>query len=460
MAEIKQIKVPGITNPYDISAKYIQDGSGNNKSWSDITSLIDQGFDIKVLQSLPEANATSYSTYKKSIVLIPDSEDKETGAYIENVIIRSGTSGSYTYAWEPIGTTKVDLSGKVDKGVYTTSEATGNTGQGGEQQATVSGSITYTKAATITGSAGGATVEGSNFSFEGTKASFTLTQDYQPAGTVSKPNVNLGSATEITYVNGVKSTGGTATVLTGVTGNGTAEVVTAAIKGLSSATTTSTGAIKYVESFTHSGASLGTASTVAVLTGVTGDGSDTAIKTLGTGSFFNGATVTNGILSFNSGNAYNSVSASFTALKGVKANGTTNVVTGYPNFSGGAATPTTKYLSGTALAATDKTTVLTGVKGNGTATVILSSGLSTATFNNYTSAALANAPVFTGTTATLSVSGEYTPAGTIGGSQVIPGHTHSVGSSSVTATYSLKAAVSNHTHSLGNHTHSVDLSGE
>lgn len=90
---------------------------------------------------------------------------------------------------------------------------------------------------------------------------------------------------------------------------------------------------------------------------------------------------------------------------------------------------------------------------------------------------------FTGTAATLahadvavSVSGSYTPAGSIGGSQTIAAHshsynapaahTHSIALTTATATGSASVAVSNHTHSvtianhthtLGNHTHNTTI---
>lgn len=499
MAEIKQIQIPGITAPYEINAKYIQDGSGNAKAWSDITSLISAQTDLVPLDTLPTANTATYNTYKNDIILIP-AETSETGnERDEYMIFKGGTSSTPTYHWEKIGTTAADLATKADKGTYTTSQAgSGNTGQGGAQTANGTATVTYKKSAEATGSAGG--------------HNHTVT------------------APKSAFVTGVKATGGTADVLTGVTSDGTASVVKTAIKSASiAASTTATAGPTYVQSVTHTAASLGTAdtgtvtisggsysgttkymkvtataagdtekgtvgftkaalgtaSTVNAVTGVAADGSDTAIKTLGTGTFVTGASVSAaGVLSFPTASAYNSVSASFTALKGVKASGTTPVVTGYPNFSGGALTgttkfvttalksvsltasttstdgpaytesisgsapslggtktfvtgyssfsggsitPVTRYLALTTVAADDKATVLTGVKGNGTATVILSTGLDTA--NAVTSVSLADAA----------------------------GHTHSITLTDTAITGTAAVAVSNHTHSIGNHTHSVTI---
>lgn len=111
-------------------------------------------------------------------------------------------------------------------------------------------------------------------------------------------------------------------------------------------------------------------------------------------------------------------------------------------------------------------TALTDVSSDGTADAYTS--LSTISINHVTGAALANAPAFTGTTATITVSADYTPAGNISGTQALtahshtyvtlPAHTHSVGKTdNVEAAISLSAAVSNHTHSIGNHTHSVTI---
>ena len=93
------------------------DTEGSVKAYID--QIADLAFDVIVLQTLPTADETAYNTYKNNLVLIPDTEAKETGAYIENVIVRTGTTGAYTYAWEPIGTTQVDLSEYLTDVSYT-----------------------------------------------------------------------------------------------------------------------------------------------------------------------------------------------------------------------------------------------------------------------------------------------------------------------------------------------------
>lgn len=58
----------------------------------------------------PSVTASADTMYK--IYMVPD-EQASAGAYIEWITIRSGAEGTYTYAWEKIGSTKTDLSGYV-----------------------------------------------------------------------------------------------------------------------------------------------------------------------------------------------------------------------------------------------------------------------------------------------------------------------------------------------------------
>lgn len=58
----------------------------------------------------PSVAASADTMYK--IYLVP-SDDAAAGGYIEYITIRSGEEGAYTYAWEAIGNTKVSLSGYV-----------------------------------------------------------------------------------------------------------------------------------------------------------------------------------------------------------------------------------------------------------------------------------------------------------------------------------------------------------
>lgn len=58
----------------------------------------------------PSVKASADTMYK--IYMVP-SEDAAAGTYVEYITIRSGEEGAYTYAWEAIGNTKMNLSGYV-----------------------------------------------------------------------------------------------------------------------------------------------------------------------------------------------------------------------------------------------------------------------------------------------------------------------------------------------------------
>lgn len=62
----------------------------------------------------PSVVASADTMYK--IYMVADAQ-ASAGTYIEWITIRSGAEGSYTYAWEKIGSTKTDLSGYVSNTV-------------------------------------------------------------------------------------------------------------------------------------------------------------------------------------------------------------------------------------------------------------------------------------------------------------------------------------------------------
>lgn len=173
------------------------------------------------------------------------------------------------YGWEKIGSTDVDLSNYVQKGIYITEQSYGDTGYGGAETITVSytgnatgsGTISYDKATSI------------------------------DSHTIAAHSHTVNAATtSIEYVTGVKSTGGTTEVVTGVGANGTVTAVTSVsangsadvidsittgtttvategIKtvGLTSSSTSSTGAITYVESISGSAPAMSTATGYATV---------------------------------------------------------------------------------------------------------------------------------------------------------------------------------------------------
>lgn len=165
----------------------------------------------------PSVTASADTMYK--IYMVP-SDDAAAGSYVEYITIRSGEAAAYTYAWEAIGNTKMNLSGyvstnttiatiKLDHNI-TVAELQTALGLGAMAYADkANGSTTLETVDSITMNpvtvAGNATVT--------TKAAdATLTKgDFTPAGTVSAPTIDLTS-TEKTFATGL--TGGKAASFT------------------------------------------------------------------------------------------------------------------------------------------------------------------------------------------------------------------------------------------------------
>lgn len=68
-----------------------------------------QGFSYIVVSELPIASAFTMGT----IYLVPSEDPQTQNTKDEYITIRSGSIGSYTYSWEQIGSTAIDLSGYV-----------------------------------------------------------------------------------------------------------------------------------------------------------------------------------------------------------------------------------------------------------------------------------------------------------------------------------------------------------
>lgn len=484
---IRRLDVSDTSTPdlHEFAAKYIyslENGSPVEHSWEDIKALIDAGIELVTLNKLPPANLSAYNDYKGKIVLIPSTNPQTQNEKDEYIIQRTGTDPNYTYAWEQIGSTTVDLSNYVQKGTYTTQGASGNTGAGG--------------AATITTSSSGSQ-----------SAVGTATITYDKATSIDSHSIAAHSHTvnptkeTLTYISGVKQTGGTTNVVTSVGANGTVSAVTGitttttsvvtsvevgstvsvvknAIKDvtLGTSTTSSTGAIAYIDGITGSTPALGgETSFVKGITNFSG-GSLTGTKTFNTDaiksaslngdtSFFKNATVVDGVLSFGKGTVGITTSAASTGTVGFSG-ATFGLSKDTVTISGGSYTATTKkYLKATGVAADDKadvvtgvtvggttnvinsvsvngtSTVLTGVKATGTATVILNTGLISSTVDIMTGAILS-----TNGATTLSHNINHTSTTVTGSVEVaVSDHTHTV-------------TIENHTHSLGNHTHNITFS--
>ena len=175
MADIKQIKVEGVS--YDINAKYIQDGSGNGKTWSDITSLINAGVQLVVDTARKEAAAdggvgtpaTTAAASTMGKIYMVAGDGAMSGSYVEFITVDKGTGQGVTtrFVWEKIGTTETDLTNYAQKksitlsGTAATAGAT-STGSAGAGAASTTGNAGEIAATiTITDNAGAPSATGS-----------------------------------------------------------------------------------------------------------------------------------------------------------------------------------------------------------------------------------------------------------------------------------------------------------
>lgn len=78
-----------------------------------VDAAMEAALEIVVLNELPAANKAAWDSYHNAIVLVPKASAQSQNAKDEYIIVRSGSAESYTYAWEKIGDTEIDLSGYV-----------------------------------------------------------------------------------------------------------------------------------------------------------------------------------------------------------------------------------------------------------------------------------------------------------------------------------------------------------
>lgn len=165
----------------------------------------------------PSVTASADTMYK--IYMVP-SDDAAAGSYVEYITIRSGEAAAYTYKWEAIGNTKMNLSGYVSTGTTIATIALDHNITVAELQTALGlGAMAYTDKAN--GSTTLETVDSitmnpvtvaGNATVTTKAADATLTKgDFTPAGTVSAPTIDLTS-TEKTFATGL--TGGKAASFT------------------------------------------------------------------------------------------------------------------------------------------------------------------------------------------------------------------------------------------------------
>ncbi len=283
MANIKQVKIG--STPYDIEALHFNGGTNLDTpaQWKAyIDSIGDLGFEIftdLIGKTLPTADATSYGKYKNGIVLCNNGETPETGSYIEWVIVRTGTSSSYSYAWEKIGTTSADLSDYVKKNTEYSGAALSN------------GAHTHTVAVPTI------------------NVDKTLKLGATAAGTAVNPTKKYLATTSVTGVSG-STTASKATAGTAVT----------VAKKAASATTVGNANVGTAVTFNAVSSSTDVSATNIATPGVTTVTEVTA-KTAGTAASWS-ANVTDGVLSF-SWTANTPTSVTTGDIKGVVISGAT-----------------------------------------------------------------------------------------------------------------------------------------
>ena len=457
-------------NDYKLNADYL--GNWSADEWK---SFVGAGFNVLVVESLPTASEST----QKGIYLIADAHGNGD-SYDEYVTVKSGNA----YSWEKIGNTDIDISKLAEELVVSGTELT--TESAGEQTATGNATISYMKSAASTGEAGagveantgeagGATINGSSFGFSGTENTITLSGtlptlsqvSVTPAGTISG-KVDVGNHThsitptteELTYVSGTASATGEVEGHTH-----TVSLTTASATYVSDVDASTGEAVAHTHTITAS-----------KVTGWNEGSTSLSEKNFGfsasTSDIMSAPTVsTDGVLSWTTVNAASQDVLSFTAPSLIYTDGTITAG-GAHSHTIGKATNSLTYASAVknvstagghshsiGAPTTASLSVVTGVSVTGSAGSHTING-SSFKFNG-------NALTFTPALSTnaLSVSGKFTPAGSITGSVTLPSHshsytapsahTHSITLTSTQVTGSASVAVSSHTHSIAAHTHTI-----
>lgn len=105
---------------WEAVASEVKEGATGLPTASAVKSYVDSmietipEFDVVVVADSDDLPAASADTFHK-IYLKKDAHAVAGNSYDEYITIRSGSEGNYTYSWEKVGSTDIDISGKVDK---------------------------------------------------------------------------------------------------------------------------------------------------------------------------------------------------------------------------------------------------------------------------------------------------------------------------------------------------------
>lgn len=176
------------------------------KSYVDAQVGAIHNFDVRVYTTLPTASADTMYI----LALVADTH--ATGdVYDEFITVRSGSEGAYTYAWEKIGNTDIDLSNYVQKTTTIAGiDLQDNITQSELQTALDLKAMAY--ADTASGTVEAQTISG-------------VTASYTPAGTVSKPSITVtptSSTVKVALTEGSVVNGSAASLANGFYTEGTA----------------------------------------------------------------------------------------------------------------------------------------------------------------------------------------------------------------------------------------------
>lgn len=194
------------TAAYEDVLSNIEAGEGKIVDAATIKAYVDaqvgaiHKFDVVVADELPDASAeTMYKLY-----LIPKAGSEQKNVKEEWITIRLGTEGAYTYQWEKIGDTAIDLSGYVQKtqtiaGIDLQDNITVAELQGALELGALAyldeGSVTISTADSFTMNSytpsGDVTLNA--FTQTPTAASITAKSDFTPAGTITGDAIKDGS---------------------------------------------------------------------------------------------------------------------------------------------------------------------------------------------------------------------------------------------------------------------------
>lgn len=212
----------------------VSDNNGNLPTAAQVKSYVDSAvaaipeFDVVVVGQGEDLPTASENTFHK-IYLKAATSPSTSNLYIEYITVRSGSKGSYTYSWEQIGDTALDLSGYVQKTTTIATialdhnitpdelkialglkklaykdSATGSTTLNTIDSITMN-KITVSGNATVTHTSANATLTKGDFTPSGSVGIAKDAGGTQISGTVSKPAIDVDDSTVDSFVKSLKA---------------------------------------------------------------------------------------------------------------------------------------------------------------------------------------------------------------------------------------------------------------